>query len=75
MGKQIVNHIQETQRVPGRINPRRNTWRHIAIKLTKIKDTNKSIKSNEGKTTTYKETLIRLSTDFSTENSSQKEMT
>ena len=38
MGKEIVNQVQEAQRVPGRINPRRNTPRHIVIKLTKIKD-------------------------------------
>ena len=38
MGKEIANQIQEAQRVPGRINPRRNTPRHIVIKLTKIKD-------------------------------------
>ena len=33
--KEIVNQVQETQRVPYRINPRRNTPRHILIKLTK----------------------------------------
>ena len=38
MGKEIVNQVQEAQRVPGRINPRRNTPKHIVIKLTKIKD-------------------------------------
>jgi len=38
MGKEIVNLMQEAQRVPGRINTRRNTLRHIAIKQTKIKD-------------------------------------
>ena len=27
MGKETVNQVQETQRVPGRINPRRNTSR------------------------------------------------
>ena len=37
MGKEIVTQVQETQRVPNRINPRRNTPRHILIKLTKIK--------------------------------------
>jgi len=37
-GKEIVNQVQEAQRVSGRINPRRNTSRHIVIKLTKIKD-------------------------------------
>ena len=37
MGKEIVNQVQEAQRVPYRMNPRRNTPRHILIKLTKIK--------------------------------------
>ena len=37
MGKEIVNQVQEVQRVPYRINPRRNTPRHILIKLSKIK--------------------------------------
>ena len=36
MEKEIVNQVQEVQRVPYRINPRRNTPRHILIKLTKI---------------------------------------
>ena len=31
MGKEIVTHVQEVQRVPYRINPRRNTPRHILI--------------------------------------------
>ena len=35
-GKDIVNQVQEVQRVPYRINPRRNMPRHILIKLTKI---------------------------------------
>ena len=29
MGKEIVNQVQKVQRVPYRINPRRNTSRHI----------------------------------------------
>ena len=33
MGKEIVNHVQEAQKVPYRINPSRNTPRHILIKL------------------------------------------
>ena len=37
MGKEIVNQVQEVQRVPYRINPRRNMPRHILIKLSKIK--------------------------------------
>ena len=38
MGKEIISQVQEAQRVPGRINPRRNTPRHIVIKPTTIKD-------------------------------------
>ena len=37
MGKEIVNQVQEAQRVPYRINPRRKTPKHILIKLSKIK--------------------------------------
>ena len=49
MGEEIVNQIQEAERVPGRINPRRNTPRCIVIKLTKIKDRDKTLKSTRGK--------------------------
>ena len=31
MGKEIVSQVQEEQRVPYRVNPRRNTSRHILI--------------------------------------------
>ena len=37
MGKETVNQVQEMQRVPYRINARRNMPRHILIKLSKIK--------------------------------------
>ena len=45
MGKEIVTHVQEVQRVPCRINPRRNTLRHILIKVTKIKRKEKILKA------------------------------
>ena len=45
MGKEIVNQVQEVQRVPGRMNPKRSTSRHIAIKLTKIKNRDKILKA------------------------------
>ena len=48
MGKEIVNQVQEAQRVPGRTNPRRNTLRHIVIKLIKIKDRDKILKATRG---------------------------
>ena len=47
MGKERVNQVQEPQRVPGRINLRRNTPRHIVIKLTNIKD--KTLKTTREK--------------------------
>ena len=37
MGKEIGNQVQEAERAPGWINTRRNTLRHIVIKLTKLK--------------------------------------
>ena len=40
MGKEIATQVQDAQRGPGRRNPRRNTPRHVVIKLTKIKDKN-----------------------------------
>ena len=36
-GKEIVSQVQEAQRVPYSMNARRNTPRHILIKLSKIK--------------------------------------
>ena len=45
MGEEIVIQVQEAQRVPYRINPRRNTARHILIILSKIKYKEKILKS------------------------------
>ena len=56
------------QRVPYRINLRRNTPRHIVIKLTKIKDKEKLLKATrEKRQITYKGTPVRLTADFSAE--------
>ena len=69
MGKEITTQVQEMQRVQGRINPRRNTPRHIVIKLTKIKDKEKLLKATREKhQITHKGTPIRLKADFSAEN-------
>ena len=43
--KEIVNQVQETQRVPYRINPRRNIPRHILIILTKTKHKERILKA------------------------------
>ena len=51
MGKEIVTQVQEEQRIPYRKNPRKNTPRHILIKLTKIKYKEKILKAaREGQT-------------------------
>ena len=49
MGKETVNQVQGAQRAPGRMNPRRNAWSHIVIKLTKIKDKDKLLKATREK--------------------------
>ena len=50
------------------MNPRRNTLRHILIKLTKIKDKERTLKATrEKQQITYKGIPIRLSTDFTAE--------
>ena len=68
MGKEPLTQNQEAQRVPYKINPRRNTPRHIIIKLTNIKDKEKILKAaREKKQIIYKGTLIRLLADFSAE--------
>ena len=68
MEKEIVNQVQETQRVPGRINPRRNTPRQIVIKMTKIKDRDKTLKATKKKwQIIHKGTPISLLANFSTE--------
>ena len=45
MGKESLTQIQEAQRVPYKIHPRRNTQRNILLKLTKIKEKEKILKA------------------------------
>ena len=68
MEKEIATQVQDAQRVPYRINPRRNTLRHIVIKLAKNEDREKLLKAaREKRQITYKGTPIRLTADFSAE--------
>ena len=68
MGKEIISQVQETQKVPNRINPRRNTPRHILIKLTKTKHKERILKAvREKQQVTYKGNPIRLTADLSAE--------
>ena len=69
LAKEIdFQEVQEAQRVPKKLDPRRNTPRHIIIKLPKIKDKERILKAaREKETVTYKGVPIRLSADFSKE--------
>ena len=68
MEKEIVNQVQEAQRVPYRINPRRNMPRHILIKLTKTKHKERILKAaREKQQITHKGIPIRITADLSIE--------
>ena len=60
--------VQETQRIPKKLDARKHTPRHTIITLTKIKDKERILKAaREKETVTYKGVPIRLSADFSKE--------
>ena len=68
MVKEIVSRVQEVQRVPYRINPRRNKPRHILIKLTKTKHKERILKAaREKQQVTYKGNPICLIAGLSSE--------
>ena len=68
MEKEIVNQIQEAQRVPYRRNPRRNPSRHILIKLTETKHKERILKAaREKQQVPYKGNPIHLTADLSAE--------
>ena len=51
MEKEIVSQLPEEQRFPNRINPRRNTPRHILVKLTKAKHEERILEAARGEAT------------------------
>jgi len=68
MEKEIVNQVQEAQRLPYRINPRRNTPRHILNKLTKTKYKERILKAaREKQQVIYEANPIHLTADLSAE--------
>ena len=68
MEKEVVNQVQEAQRVPYRINPRRNMPRHTLIKLTKTKHKERILKATREKPqVTYKGNPVHLTVDLSAE--------
>ena len=65
MEKEIVNQVQEAQRVPYRINLRRNMATNILIKLTKTKPKKRILKAARKKQqVTYKGSPIHLTADL-----------
>ena len=69
LAKEIdFQEVQEAQRVPKKLDPRRNTPRHIIITLPKITQKERILEAaREKDTVTYKGVPIRLSADFSKE--------
>ena len=69
LAKEIdFQEVQEAQRVPKKLDPRRNTPRHIIITLAKIKDKQRILKAaREKETLAYKGVPIRPSAYFSKE--------
>ena len=69
LAKEIdFQEVQEAQRVPKKLDPRRNTPRHIIIPLPKMKQKERILEAARKKeTVTYKGVPIRLSADFSKE--------
>ena len=68
MEKEIIYQVQESQRAPYRINPRKNMPRHILIKLTKNKHKETMLKAaREKQQVTYKGNPIGLTADLSAE--------
>ena len=67
LAKEIdFQEIQEAQRVPKKLDSKKNTSRQFIIKLPKIKDKERILKAARGKdTVTYKGVPIRLSASFS----------
>ena len=51
MGKEVATQVQETQRVPNRINPRRNTPNTHINQINEDQTQRANIKSSKGKAT------------------------
>ena len=54
LAKEIdFEEVQEAQRVPNKLDPRRNTPRHIIITLPRIKDKERILKAEREKETVF----------------------
>ena len=73
--KEIDIQVQEAQRVPNKLDPKRTTQRHIIIKMPKVKDKERILEViREKQRVTYKGVSIILSYDFSRNFASKKGM-
>ena len=69
LAKEIdYQEVQEAQRVPKKLNPRKPTPRHITVRVPKINNKERILKAaREKETAIYKGVPIRFSADFSKE--------
>ena len=68
-----ANRLPGSHRVPKKLDPRRNTPRHIIITLPKMKQKERILEAaREKETVTYKGVPIRLSADFSSKTKQNK---
>ena len=66
--KEIDIQVQEVERVPSKMDPKRTTPKHIIIKMPQVKDKERILRAvREKQTITYKGVPIRLSANFSKE--------
>ena len=45
LAKEIDMQVQEAQRLPNKLDPKRNTPRHIIVKMQKVKDKERILKA------------------------------
>ena len=68
LAKEIDIQVQQAQRIPNKLDPKKATARHNTIKIPKVKDKERILKAaREKQRVTYKGVPIRLSADFSKE--------
>ena len=53
LSKEIDMQLQEAQRIPYKLDPKRATPRHIIIKMSKVKDKEGILKSSKRKAKSY----------------------
>ena len=66
--REKFTQVQEAQKVPIKMNPKKSTQRHIIVKMVKYKDKKRILKAaREKQLLTYKGDPKKLSAEFSAE--------